>query len=94
MKFVLNGARKRIGSRISRLQGKEEIEKYIGVDSLAYISLDGLYRAMGEENRSSDTPQYCDACFSGEYPVDLTDHDNNWTGAKVTNLRERHAKNS
>ncbi|MEK9797008.1 MAG: amidophosphoribosyltransferase, partial [Alphaproteobacteria bacterium] len=40
---------------------------------LAYISIDGLYRAMGEHGRDNDAPQYCDACFSGEYPIALTD---------------------
>ena len=48
--------------------------KMLGVDSLAYISLDGLYRAVGEAKRNMDKPQYCDACFTGEYPLPLTDH--------------------
>ncbi len=51
----------------------EEIRKLISADSLAYISIDGLYRAMGEHGRDNDAPQYCDACFSGEYPIALTD---------------------
>lgn len=43
---------------------------YLGVDSLRFISLDGLYRAAGAANgRNPDQPQYCDACFSGDYPV-------------------------
>jgi amidophosphoribosyltransferase len=50
------------------------IRELIGVDSLAYISLEGLYRAVGEESRNSAAPQYCDACFSGEYPIALKDH--------------------
>ena len=50
-----------------------EIRKLISADSLAYISIDGLYRAMGEHGRNNDAPQYCDACFSGEYPIALTD---------------------
>jgi amidophosphoribosyltransferase len=49
------------------------MEKLIGVDSLAFISIDGLYRAMGETGRNNEAPQYCDACFSGEYPISLTD---------------------
>lgn len=37
---------------------------------LGFVSLDGLYRAVGEaRGRNSACPQYCDACFSGEYPV-------------------------
>ena len=52
----------------------EGIRELIGVDSLAYISLEGLYRAVGGEGRNSAAPQYCDACFSGEYPIALKDH--------------------
>ena len=50
-----------------------EIASSIGVDSLAYLSMDGLYRAMGEDGRQDTAPQYCDACFTGEYPIRLTD---------------------
>ena len=45
----------------------------IGVDSLAFISIDGLYRAMGEPGRDGQRPQFCDACFTGDYPVELVD---------------------
>ena len=51
----------------------EAMREIIGADSLAYISIDGLYRAMGLPGRDPVAPQYCDACFSGEYPVRLTD---------------------
>lgn len=51
----------------------EAIAKYIGVDSLAYISVDGLYTAVGESKRDAANPQFCDACFTGDYPVELTD---------------------
>lgn len=47
--------------------------RLIGVDSLAFISIDGLYRAMGEAKRDAANPAFCDACFTGEYPVALTD---------------------
>ncbi|MEE8351766.1 MAG: phosphoribosyltransferase family protein, partial [Rhodospirillales bacterium] len=53
----------------------DAMAKHIDVDTLAYISIDGLYRALGEKKRSLELPQYCDACFSGEYPIALTDHD-------------------
>jgi amidophosphoribosyltransferase len=49
--------------------------RFIGVDSLAFISIDGLYRAMGKDRRDREQPQYCDACFTGEYPTRLTDQD-------------------
>ncbi|OUR76699.1 amidophosphoribosyltransferase [Alphaproteobacteria bacterium 46_93_T64] len=53
----------------------EEMCKFIGADSLSFISLDGLYVAMGEKGRNSEQPQYCDACFTGDYPISLVDHD-------------------
>ncbi|MCQ0969928.1 amidophosphoribosyltransferase [Paracoccus sp. TK19116] len=48
----------------------EQMRDWIGVDSLSFVTLDGLYRAVGEaKGRNGDCPQYCDACFSGDYPV-------------------------
>lgn len=53
---------------------EEEMREHLAVDSLKFISLDGLYRAVGEaKGRDSACPQYCDACFSGEYPVEPAD---------------------
>jgi amidophosphoribosyltransferase len=49
-----------------------EMADYINADSLAFVSLDGLYRALGDV-RDAGAPQRCDACFSGEYPTSLTD---------------------
>jgi amidophosphoribosyltransferase len=56
---------------------------YIQADSLAFISIDGLYRALGVAGRDAGTPQYCDACFTGEYPTTLTDHDAQSTGGQL-----------
>lgn len=53
----------------------EEMCRLIGADSLAFVSIDGLYRAMGRMARNNSNPQYCDACFSGDYPVALVDRD-------------------
>lgn len=50
-----------------------EMAKLIGVDSLGFISIDGLYRATGAARRDAQLPQFCDACFTGDYPVPLTD---------------------
>ncbi len=53
---------------------EDEMCEHLQVDSLKFISLDGLYRAVGEaKGRDPDAPQYCDACFSGEYPVTPAD---------------------
>lgn len=53
----------------------EDMAKYINVDSLGFLSMDGLYRAAGRANgRDAKAPHYCDACFTGDYPTKLTDH--------------------
>ena len=53
---------------------EDEMRAHLGVDSLRFITLDGLYRAVGEAGgRNPDAPQYCDACFSGDYPVAPSD---------------------
>ncbi|KIT16150.1 amidophosphoribosyltransferase [Jannaschia aquimarina] len=52
----------------------DEMREHLGVDSLKFITLDGLYRAVGEaRGRDPNAPQYCDACFSGAYPVAPSD---------------------
>ena len=44
-----------------------EIAAELGCDSLAYLSLDGVYEAI-----EGDRATHCDACFSGDYPLDNT----------------------
>ncbi|NNG02694.1 MAG: amidophosphoribosyltransferase [Inquilinus sp.] len=67
----------------------DEIAKQIGVDSLAYISPDGLYRAMGESGRDPAAPRFCDACFTGDYPTALPDKDEAGRQPELSNLVER-----
>jgi len=55
----------------------EEMAAAIGVDSLAFISFDGLYRALGHESRAEGAGRYCDACFTGDYPIQLVDKEGN-----------------
>ncbi|MEM7173492.1 MAG: amidophosphoribosyltransferase, partial [Pseudomonadota bacterium] len=50
-----------------------QMAEHIGVDSLSFISMNGLYRAMGEPGRNDLSPKFCDACFTGDYPISLTD---------------------
>ena len=64
------------------------MRKLIGCDTLAFISMDGLYRAMGAPGRDPDAPAYCDACFSGEYPIRLTDQEDGATGRQLSLLAE------
>ena len=67
----------------------QQMADIIGVDSLAFISIDGLYRAVGEAKRDSDAPQYCDACFTGEYPIPLVDRDGGGAPKQLSLLTER-----
>jgi amidophosphoribosyltransferase len=60
------------------------MQDFIHADSLSFISIDGLYKALGEAKRADIRPQYCDACFTGDYPTKLTDQDD----AVVTNQFE------
>lgn len=51
----------------------EGMRKFIGADSLAFLSVDGIYRAMGLPGRDAAKPQFTDHCFTGDYPTTLTD---------------------
>jgi amidophosphoribosyltransferase len=53
----------------------DEMADFIRVDSLGFLSINGLYRAVREPARNNDQPQFCDACFTGEYPTRLIDRD-------------------
>jgi amidophosphoribosyltransferase len=78
-------------SRMKLLAAQYDLEamcKYIGADSLSFISLDGLYVATGEKKRNNAAPQYCDACFTGDYPIELSDQ-NSGDVEELTLLAER-----
>jgi amidophosphoribosyltransferase len=51
----------------------EEMRQLIGADTLAFLSVDGIYRAMGEPGRDPAHPKFTDHCFTGDYPTPLTD---------------------
>jgi len=51
----------------------EDMCRFIGADSLQFLSIDGLYRAVGGEPRNNAAPQFTDHYFTGEYPTSLTD---------------------
>ncbi len=66
----------------------EDMADHIGADSLAFISMDGLYRAMGEPGRNDAEPTFCDACFTGDYPSALTDKSRAGKAAQLSLLAE------
>ena len=51
----------------------KEMEKKLKLDSLHFLSIEGLYKSMGLIKRNSVSPQFTDHCFSGDYPTELTD---------------------
>ena len=55
----------------------DQMARLIGADSLAFVSIDGLYRALGKAGRDPAKPFYCDACFTGDYPIALPDQADN-----------------
>lgn len=78
--------------RAKLLAAQMDVERmcaYIKVDSLAFLSIDGLYRAVGEDMRVESAPQYCDACFTGDYPTRLTDQEDGERPDQLSLLSER-----
>jgi amidophosphoribosyltransferase len=61
------------GKLLAATHEVDEMAKLIGADTLAFISIDGLYRALGKPGRGAPQPHYCDACFTGDYPIPLPD---------------------
>ena len=51
----------------------EEMRRFIGCDSLAFLPVDGLYRAVGESGRNPARPLFADHCFTGDYPTVIRD---------------------
>jgi len=64
----------------------EEMRKYIGAKSLKFLSLDGLYQALGYDKRDNDNPQFTDHYFTGEYPVRPLDYLNDESLKKLSFL--------
>ena len=67
----------------------DEMAELIGADSLAFVSIDGLYRAMGEAARDAAAPRFCDACFTGDYPTPLADRDDQSRQPELSFLDDR-----
>ena len=63
------------GSARRQQDGRARCARFMGADSLAFLSVDGIYRAMGHDRRDSRSPQFTDHCFTGDYPTRLVDRD-------------------
>ncbi|MFG1359742.1 amidophosphoribosyltransferase [Xanthobacter pseudotagetidis] len=66
----------------------EGMRRYIGADSLAFLSVNGVYRAMGFEARDPARPQFTDHCFTGDYPTPLTDRSSQVSSQQLSLLAE------
>jgi len=66
----------------------EEMRAFIGATSLAFLSVDGIYRALGAERRDSRSPQFTDHCFTGDYPTELVDRNGPAHAAQLSFLSE------
>ena len=53
-----------------------EMTRFLNTDSLGFLSIDGLYRAIAGEVRDPGKPSFADHCFTGDYPTKLVDHEN------------------
>ena len=65
----------------------EEMREYMDADSLAFLSVDGIYRAMGHDRRDPRSPLFTDHCFTGDYPTRLVDRDGDF-GRQLSLLAE------
>ena len=66
----------------------EQMRAYMGADSLAFLSVNGIYRAMGYAGRDNARPQFTDHCFTGDYPTPLTDLDGESAQGRLSLLAE------
>ena len=64
------------------------MREYIGVKSLRFLSVDGIYRAAGYEGRDPNRPQFTDHCFTGDYPTPLTDYNEGGNPHQLSLLAE------
>jgi len=54
-------------------KSNKEICEFINAKTLKFLSLDGIYRAMGFDKRNNDYPQLTDHYFTGDYPIKIID---------------------
>jgi amidophosphoribosyltransferase len=69
-------------------KGLEDMRQFLGASSLAFLSVDGIYRAVGYDHRDARSPQFTDHCFTGEYPTPLVDQNGQSTPRQLSLLAE------
>ncbi len=71
---------------IAHQRSVSEMQDMIGADSLAFLSVDGLYKAMGKGPRDKSAPAFTDHCFTGDYPTRLVDKEEETRNKMITQL--------
>lgn len=66
----------------------EGMRQFMGAHSLAFLSIDGIYRAVGYEGRDPNAPQFTDHCLTGQYPTTLTDQSGDPISLQLSLLAE------
>jgi amidophosphoribosyltransferase len=54
---------------IASHQSTEQIREFLGADSLAYLSMQGMLEACGESSSEAENTRFCTACYTGQYPT-------------------------
>ncbi len=73
---------------LAALHDLDGMREYIGASSLAFLSVDGIYRSVGYEKREAGAPQFADHCFTGDYPTPLTDQEGEGGARQLSLLAE------
>ncbi len=73
---------------IASTRNVEGMRDFIGATTLAFISVDGIYRAVGHQFRDPRSPQFTDHCFTGDYPTQLTDRNGSGAPRQLSLLAE------
>jgi amidophosphoribosyltransferase len=66
----------------------DEMCRFMGATSLSFLSVDGVYRALGHDKRDARHPQFTDHCFTGDYPTSLTDQNGTARTGQLSLLTE------
>ena len=73
---------------LAAMHDLDGMREFTGAKSLAFLSVDGIYRAVGYEHRDPHAPQFSDHCFTGDYPTPLTDKEGERGARQLSLLAE------
>ena len=71
---------------LASIYNLEEMKNKLKLDSLYFLSIEGLYKSMGFSSRNTECSQFTDHCFTGDYPTELTDRDEGTLSSQLSLL--------